>query len=559
MMRVRYRRATVAILVMLWWVAKGSAAQDAIFWVDGPEELLGLRALDACGDVDRDGTPDILVGTPSNYGFVQVISGRDQHVIYHYRGEIWGYGYGWSLAGLGDFDGDGVPDFCVGEPKRSQDAIEDGRVLVYRGVHGTVLVTLQGFSEGEQLGRTVAGIGDVNGDGYDDLAAAGFRDLVRIHLGPGGALLRTHTDTGTRAAVAGVGDMDRDGYADYVIGWPQDSTQGTWTGRATVFSGRDGAPIHTVYGETPQQGNLTGDHLGLSVSGAGDVNGDGVADFLAGAPGEIDVTFGANHGMVRLYSGLDGSLLLQLDASTESDYWSQFGHRVSGGVDVNADGVPDLVVGAPNEGSLQGSVSVFSGRTGQMLWKQTTAVAGARLGGYLAVVADKDTDGLGDFAIGDGDADENGQNSGRVTVYAGALGDAERYCSAAPNSTGPGAVLELGGPISVGDNLLRLLVSGAVPGEVGLAFYGPEATEDPFGDGYLCVGGGLFRLGPPQTVAPDGTDERPLDFTQPPLNAGAGGIDPGETWSFQFWYRDPLGPGGSGFNLSDALRIQFLP
>jgi len=136
------------------------------------------------------------------------------------------------------------------------------------------------------------------------------------------------------------------------------------------------------------------------------------------------------------------------------------------------------------------------------------------------------------------------------------------YCVAAPHSQGPGAEIGWSGSTSVGTNDLTLTVQDAPSGNFGLFFYGPEATQIPFGDGFRCVGSGatgLFRLAPPVQTDGTGGAERLVDFTQPPANGGAGAILPGSTWYFQFWFRDPMGPGGGGFSLSNGLSVTFLP
>ena len=136
------------------------------------------------------------------------------------------------------------------------------------------------------------------------------------------------------------------------------------------------------------------------------------------------------------------------------------------------------------------------------------------------------------------------------------------YCIGAPNSTGNGALILSTGSTSVSANGFSLVVQNAVPSQFGLFYYGPEQTQIPFGDGYRCVGAGTtgtFRLNPPLTTDGFGDAIRPLDFTQPPANAGPGEITGGATWYFQCWYRDPLGPGGSGFNFSDGLDVTFCP
>ncbi len=138
---------------------------------------------------------------------------------------------------------------------------------------------------------------------------------------------------------------------------------------------------------------------------------------------------------------------------------------------------------------------------------------------------------------------------------------ATSYCTSSPNSVGPGATISGTGPTSIATDDFDLRAHGAVPGEFGIFFYGNDQTTVPFGDGVLCVAGAglhLFRLVPPVPVDATGQTERALDFDDLP-GGMLGEIDPGSTWNFQFWYRDPAGPGGSGFNLSDGLSVLFCP
>jgi endonuclease/exonuclease/phosphatase family metal-dependent hydrolase len=139
-------------------------------------------------------------------------------------------------------------------------------------------------------------------------------------------------------------------------------------------------------------------------------------------------------------------------------------------------------------------------------------------------------------------------------------GDPTNYCVGAPNSIGGGATIGSVGPTGISQNDFTLTVVSARPGQFGLFFYGPEETQVPFGDGFRCVAPGaqgIFRLYPPITADPFGDGERQLDFTQPPADSGPGQITPGSTWYFQYWYRDPGGPGGTGFNFSDGLAATF--
>ena len=136
------------------------------------------------------------------------------------------------------------------------------------------------------------------------------------------------------------------------------------------------------------------------------------------------------------------------------------------------------------------------------------------------------------------------------------------YCTAAANSVGAGARISSGGSLSITFNDFSLFVDDAPPTQFGLFFYGAGQASTPFGDGTLCVSGGgqgIFRLGPPQQTDAAGGLTRPLDFTSPPLDAGPGAAAPGTTWNYQFWYRDSGGPGGTSFNLSDALSATLCP
>ncbi len=165
--------------------------------------------------------------------------------------------------------------------------------------------------------------------------------------------------------------------------------------------------------------------------------------------------------------------------------------------------------------------------------------------------------------------------SGLHEVYVGLAADTEHvlvegagsgcppptsYCVAAPNSVGPGALLSATGTTSVAANDLVLHVAAAPPDQFSLFFYGLAQTQVPFYDGWRCVAGGgsgLFRIVPAQLIDGSGNLSRWIDQDAPPMNAGAGALEAGDRWNFQFWYRDPNGPGGTGGNTSDALSVLF--
>lgn len=131
-------------------------------------------------------------------------------------------------------------------------------------------------------------------------------------------------------------------------------------------------------------------------------------------------------------------------------------------------------------------------------------------------------------------------------------------CASTPNSTGVAAGIDSRGNPSLAYDDFRLTAHDVPAGTFGLFFYGRNGNQLPFGDGFLCVSGGVYRLGPPQASTPSGTLERQLDFDAPPASSGSGQITVGSTWHAQLWFRD-LAAGGAGFNLTNALRVTFCP
>jgi glucose/arabinose dehydrogenase len=139
---------------------------------------------------------------------------------------------------------------------------------------------------------------------------------------------------------------------------------------------------------------------------------------------------------------------------------------------------------------------------------------------------------------------------------------ATSYCVGAPNSFSNGAVIGSFGSFDIGDNNFNLSIAGATPNQFGFFFYGGAQTQVPGGDGFLCVASGFFglhRLLPPDVIDGLGTSTRHVDFTTFPAGQGPGTILPGTSVYFQFWYRDPGGPGGTNYNFSDALAAVFCP
>ncbi len=182
-----------------------------------------------------------------------------------------------------------------------------------------------------------------------------------------------------------IGDLNDDGAAEYIIGAILNTEGGPLAGKAYVYSGADGALLATHVGNSQER-------LGFGVSGGGDVNDDGVPDYLIGAPG-----IGSNPARVLVVSGDDHSVIRELtDAPV-----TFFGFDVGFVGDVNNDDYDDFVVGAPLAGANQvGRVDLISGHDGSTLWSRSGVTASNNLGTAVTGLDDLNKDGVPDVGVG---------------------------------------------------------------------------------------------------------------------------------------------------------------
>lgn len=387
------------LLAALTVPAAPTAAQDVLLQVDAPNpEFIGNfgDAVGDAGDVDGDGVPDLLVGSSFedvaglvDAGRAYLFSGASGDLLFTLQSPqpMPQGNFGDSVLGLGDLTGDGVPDFVVGASSETPPGGDGfaGRVHAFSGADGTLIYTAISPTPSEfgGFGVRLAASPDLSGDGIADFLAA--------------------------APTEHVGALDR-------------------AGRVYAVSGADGTVVQTYVSPSAESFG----RFGVGISGAGDLDADGVPDLVAGTASEDDGALPFS-GRAHVLSGATGAPIYTF-VSPDPQESGLFGEAVVGGRDLSGDGVPDLLVGAPEEtpaggpGSA-GQAHLFSGADGAHLFSIVAPGGGdpgARFGAVLTLTGDLDADGLADMLITAPRASpgNSAPSTGRAYTFSGADGAA---------------------------------------------------------------------------------------------------------------------------------------
>ncbi len=418
------------------------AAVTAPGWV-GENNIPGSGygwSVAGAGDINRDGYADVVIGAPFT-----AVNGREmQGQAYVYLGSAEGLRrtpaatlqdpqsgwvcFGGAVAGAGDVNGDGYDDIIVGAPHINNPEHNEGRAYVFhgsvRGISSVPAWTSEGqIIEGYYAG-SVAGAGDVNGDGYDDVAI-GQQGRVRVYHGSRQGLglspawsVRTPEDAFNGSLVAAAGDVNRDGYADLAVYEP-------FGGRVRIYHG-------SAQGLSRSPARTLRMNAADSVCAAGDVNGDGYGDLVVG-----DTVSEMFAGSISVFLGSTAGLSASASWTGRfSGDFAFFGTAVAAG-DIDHDGHIDLLAvaaQAQNENydspytirgyAYRGSACgfsdkptrVFAVKEGGLKFDRSMKPLGTTLATVIALAGDVDGDGRREVVMGAPSMDHGQVDEGQALL-----------------------------------------------------------------------------------------------------------------------------------------------
>lgn len=393
-------------------------------------------AIAAAGDVNGDGFEDVLIsafrhqsGQLLRAGAAMLLTGSSTGLLanssWSFFGKQANRQLGHALAGGLDVNGDGLPDMAASVVHRTSSAENRGGLNLFYGStnRSSDWRDWQYVPEerDSQLGDSLA-MADFNGDGFADLIVGASRHTKSLtkegaaflflggqqELGstPSWSAFGGATNGGFGDCLTAPGDVNGDGFSDVLVGAPAYPVNGAPTGRVFLFTGGPSG-LSTTPAWTAD-GSAANSQFGQSISGVGDVNGDGCADFVVGAPQRS--TTDALPGTAFLFLGSRVNMSTNpVWAVSGEARGARFGAAVMGVRDVNGDGFNDVLIGSPDLTVLEGGAKIggraylYLGIKDGVESAPSWVVDGAyafRAGTVLAALGDLDKDGFHDFAIG---------------------------------------------------------------------------------------------------------------------------------------------------------------
>jgi len=441
------------------YLGSASGLSPSPTWTEEGEagRFLG-RVVGTAGDVNGDGYAEVIVASSERVSvFPGSASAPSLAPSWMVDGPQHGAWFGFAVTTAGDVNGDGYSDVVVGAPGFSSGQVNEGRAFLYLGSAFGLSLSPAWTKSPNQVnayfGYDVGTAGDVNGDGYADvvvgaLGNAGFgllrKGFAQVYLGSASGLSPSPSWTaeGEDAAhffgssVGTAGDVNGDGYADVIVGAPG------YPGTTHVYLGSPSGPSSSP----SWQASHSGDLFGHSVGAAGDVNGDGYSDVIVGA------TYAGAHSGSAFVFCASPSGLRQCWMASGLNVGALFGGSVGTAGDVNGDGYADVVIGSPTEfgGPSAGQAAVYLGSDTGLSSAPSWTMESNPAPSYtmsVATAGDVNGDGYADLIVGDPGHEES---AGRVLVFLGSPSGP----SASPSWTVYGDALggQVGGAVgSAGD------------------------------------------------------------------------------------------------------------
>jgi hypothetical protein len=452
-------------------ITNGSPANaDKTLEINQTSAWMGF-SVSSAGDVNGDGYSDVLVGAPK-YDNGQA----DEGAAFLYPGTAGGISLaatvlecnqagaqmGYSVSNAGDINRDGFSDILVGAPYYDASASNEGIVMIYKGSAGGIVTNSPFLFKLDQaeanLGISVAMAGDVNGDGYSDMLAGAHQfDNGESNEGVGVVILGAPNGLGLVIflecnkpdammgfAVAGAGDVDGDGLSDVMAGARLYSNGQYLEGAAFIFKGSSAYGVVTANPTVIESGQIDA-RLGHALSCAGDLNGDGYSDIAIGA--YLYDKGSSNEGVVMIHLGSQNGIGIAPSQILESDQTeAQFGISVACAGDVNGDGYADLIAGARyyDKGHVnEGAAFIYQGSSVGLNPIPASVIESnqgdAWMGSAVASAGDVNGDGYSDVLVGSYAFDHGQKDEGSVFVWYGTtigtntygqeLNGYEDYCS----------------------------------------------------------------------------------------------------------------------------------